>query len=166
VDITMPATPRFRRGHLAGAVGDGAVGHDHLELAARGVVDREPAQVRAHQLARAAHDGPEQAREVEAARQVLRGFDHREHAAFALLVKLEPVAQRHGHAHQLHQAGLALQRIGQRLDMREAGGELFGGCVPVQQADELGCDLVGLSGPATGRVRFRSWGGAGIGREG
>lgn len=129
--------------HLAGALGDGAVGHHHLERAAGGVVHRQPAEVGTHELAGAAHDGPQQAGEVEAAGEVLRGFDHREHAALALLVQLHAIAQRHGHAHQLHQRRLALQRIGQCLHVREAAGEVFRRRVPVQQPDEVGGDLFG-----------------------
>ena len=79
----------------------------------------------------------EQALQVEPARQVLRRVDHRQQAALALLLQLEPVAHGHGHAHRLHQRRLARIARRQRVDQRQAARELVGRCALVQQVDQV-----------------------------
>ena len=120
-----------RAGRTLGVVGESGCGKSVTALP---ILRRVPTPPR--------HEGARQAGEVEPARKPLRRLDHGQHAAFALLQQLEPVAHGHRHAHRLDQVGLAGQPGGQGLDLDHALRELVGGGALVQQPDELQGDLL------------------------
>ena len=70
--------------------------------------------------------------EVEPARQVLCRFDDGQHAALALLLDLEPVADGQRHAGGLDQGRAARVTLGQRFDLAEPAREFVGRCAPVR----------------------------------